>query len=92
MVSEIGLEPSIAHATYPLLMQKVEDKSTWDVPLHSLQLPLPLRCTAQSKADGFKIGLECSDTFVAAAAPSKMHRTTPASGCSGRTHRHTNGR
>ncbi len=47
MVSEVGQETSLEQAVYPLFLHKMDSKLAWNVPIRSLQLPLPLRCTAQ---------------------------------------------
>ncbi len=47
MVSEIGPADTFTNALYPPSFPMMEDKLKWEVPVRSLQLPLPLRCTAQ---------------------------------------------
>jgi hypothetical protein len=49
MISEVGQETTIANAAYPPFLPKMDSKATWNVPLRSLQLPLPLQCTAQPR-------------------------------------------
>jgi hypothetical protein len=46
MVSEVGPDVSFTHALYPLSLPMMEAKSKWEVPVGSLQLPLPLQCTS----------------------------------------------
>ncbi len=47
MVAEIGPTEAFTNALYPPSLPRMEDKLKWEVPVQSLQLPLPLRCTAQ---------------------------------------------
>ena len=47
MVSEIGPADTFTNVLYPLSLHMMEDKLKWEVPVRLLQLPLPLRCTAQ---------------------------------------------
>ncbi len=47
MVSEIGPAVTFKNALYPPSLPMMEDKLKWEVPVRLLQLPLPLRCTAQ---------------------------------------------
>jgi hypothetical protein len=48
MVSEIGqADIMFTNALYPLSLPMMEDKLKREVPVRLLQLPLPLRCTAQ---------------------------------------------
>jgi len=46
MVSEIGPAEAFTNALYPPSVPMMVDKLKWEVPVRSLQLPLPLRCTA----------------------------------------------
>ena len=46
MVSEIGPANGYNDALYPPSMPLMVDKRKWEVPTRSLQLPLPLQCTA----------------------------------------------
>ncbi len=45
IVSEVGPDVSLTHAMYPPSLPMMATKSKWEVPVRSLQLPLPLRCT-----------------------------------------------
>ena len=47
MILEIDPAATFTNAMYPLSLPMMEDKLKWEVPVRSLQLPLPLRCTAQ---------------------------------------------
>ena len=46
MVLEIGPANEFNNALYPPSVPMMVDKRKWEVPTRSLQLPLPLRCTA----------------------------------------------
>jgi hypothetical protein len=46
MVSEIGPADAFTNALYPPSLPMMDDKLKWEVPVQSLQLPLPLQCTA----------------------------------------------
>ena len=46
MVLEVGPDVSLTHAMYPPSLPMVATKSKWEVPVQSLQLLIPLRCTA----------------------------------------------
>jgi hypothetical protein len=46
MVSEVGPDVSLTHAMYPISLPMMDSKSKWEVLVRSLQLPLPLWCTA----------------------------------------------
>jgi hypothetical protein len=46
MVSESGPADAFNDALYPPSVPRMVDKLKWEVPVRSLRLPLPLRCTA----------------------------------------------
>jgi hypothetical protein len=46
MVSERGPADAFNNATYTPSVPMMVDKLKWEVPVRSLRLPLPLRCTA----------------------------------------------